>query len=641
MNGKFENLKFWQEQYPEKFKTEREIFSNIRRGDKIFVATACGEPQYLVNAMIDYVSHNPKAFADAEIMQVWTLGLAPYTDEKYNYNFRHNSFFVGNTTRESVNEGFADYTPIFLSRIPKLFRKRMIPIDVALIQVSVPDKNGYMSLGVSVDITKSAIENAPLIIAQINPRMPRVHGNTFLHIKDINYLIPKDEKILEFEPNVIGDVADKIGNYVAQIVNDGDTIQVGYGSIPNAIIKNLSGKKNLGIHTELLTQSMVELIKTGVVNNSKKNIDKDKTVAAFCMGTAETYDYIHDNPTIEFHEISYTNNPLVIAQLQNMTSINSALQLDLTGQATAESINSQFYSGIGGSSDFMRGALIAPGGKTILAIQSTANDGQVSRIIPLLESGAGVTLNRGDLHYVVTEYGIAYINGKNIRERAMDLIAISHPKFRPELIKKAKELNLIYKDQAFIPGKKGEYPGHLETVRTTTSGLELLLRPIKINDEEKIKDFFYSLSDQSFHRRFMSSRRDMPHYLRQEYVVIDYTKELVILATIVSKNKEAETVVGMGQLIREDKNVAEVAFAVNDNYHNMGIGSEILSFLTVYAKKEGLQGFTAEVLVENKPMLHVFQKQGFDMNKKIEGGLYRLVMRFTERPIVEDQPFNS
>jgi len=619
----------WKDRFREKFATEDEIFSKIRRGDRIFVSTACGEPQYLVRSIVEYAESHPKAIVDAEMMQVWTLGVAPYTDQKFGNIFRHNSFFVGDNTRESVNSGLADYTPIFLSRIPQLFRNKMIPIDVALIQTSLPDQNGYLSLGVSVDICMDAIENASLVIAQVNPRMPRVHGDTFLHIKDIDFIINHDEELLEYNPAVPDEIAKQIGRYVASIVDDGDTIQVGYGSMPNAIISSLGEKNNLGIHTELFSQFMVDLIKNGNVDNSRKTIDRGKTVASFCMGVRETYQFIDDNPFVEFKRINYTNNPLIIAQNSNMAAINAALQIDLTGQATAESIGSQFFSGIGGSADFMRGAMFSPNGKTILVLQSTARGGEVSRIVPLLEPGTGVTLNRGDINYVVTEYGIAYIHGKNIRERAMDLIAIAHPKFRPGLIEEAKRLNLIYKDQAFIPGKRGEYPEHLSTYRTTRDGTLLKIRPVNINDETIIKDLFYSLSDQSFQRRFMSTRLDMTHERRQEFVVIDYTRELVLLALVVTPHKEIAA--GMGQMIKDEKShTAEVAFAVSDSMHNRGIGSELLGYLILLAKREGLLGFTAEVLIENRPMLHVFEKMFPNIEKKMVEGVYELVLRFSD-----------
>ena len=288
------------------------------------------------------------------------------------------------------------------------------------------------------------------------------------------------------------EIAEKIGKYVARIVQDGDTIQVGYGSIPNAILSHLKDKKHLGVHTELLTDGIVELMQAGVIDNSRKDLNRGKTVAAFCMGKRETYQYLHDNPAIEFRQVNYTNNPTVLARQRNMTAINSALEIDLTGQATAESIGEIFYSGIGGQADFMRGAILSPGGKTILAIQSTAEDGKVSRIVPFLKEGAGVTLSRGDIHYVVTEYGIAYLHGKNIRERAMDLIAIAHPKFRAGLIEEAKRRHLIYKDQAYITGGGGEYPEHLEAHRTTKSGFALFLRPVRMNDEHAAQGLLLS-----------------------------------------------------------------------------------------------------------------------------------------------------
>ncbi|MGV7930292.1 MAG: GNAT family N-acetyltransferase [Spirochaetota bacterium] len=613
--------------FPEKFLPEEKVFSRINRGDRIFIGTGCGEPQYLVNALVSYAASYPKAFFDAEVIHVWTMGVAPYADEKFKANFRHNSFFVGDNTRNAVNTGLADYTPIFLSEVPDLIHRKLVEIDVALIQTSLPDDHGYLSLGISVDIVKAAVENANLVIAQVNTSMPRVHGDGFLHIDDIDYVIPYDEPLLEFTSEVPDDIADRIGRHVARIVQDGDTIQVGYGSIPNAVLTNLKNKKHLGVHTELLSDGIVELIRCGAVDNSNKSIDRGKTVASFCMGHTDTYKFIHDNPGVEFRSIEYTNNPMTIASIRNMTAINASLQIDLTGQATAESIGRTFYSGIGGQADFMRGAVLAPGGKTILTMRSTSNDGEVSRIVPFLSEGAGVTLGRGDVHYVVTEYGIAYLHGKNIRERAMDLIAIAHPKFRPWLIEEAKKVGLIYKDQAFIPGKKGEYPETLEVYRTTKAGLKLLLRPVRISDEPLLKDFFYSLSDRSIYRRFISTRKDMHHERLQEFVIIDYTREMVILAVVEQLQKDR--VVGIAQYGKQEyAHTAEVAVVISDDFQNKGVGTELLSFVTYLAKKEGLLGFTAEVLVENRPMLHLFEKMGFIIEKRSGAGVYELKMQF-------------
>ncbi|MBW1614073.1 MAG: GNAT family N-acetyltransferase [Deltaproteobacteria bacterium] len=619
----------WKDTYPDKFVSEDKVFSNIHRGERIFIGTACGEPQYLVQALIKYVESHPKDFFDTEVFHVWTFGVAPYTDEKFKSNFRHNSFFIGNNTRDTINKGDADYTPIFLSQVPELFYRKLVPVDVAMIQTSPPDNHGYMSLGVSVDITKAAVENASTVITQVNSHMPRVHGDTFMHLDDVDFIVPYDEPLLEYETEVPGEIAQRIGNYVARIIKDGDTIQVGYGSLPNAILLNLRNKKHLGVHTELLSDAIVELMKNGVIDNTKKSIDRGKAVATFCMGKKKTYEYIHDNPCIEFRTIDYTNNPLIIAQHNNIVAINSALEVDLTGQATAESIGKIFYSGIGGQADFMRGAVLSHNGKTILALQSTAKNGEVSRIVPFLKEGAGITLNRGDIHYVITEYGIAYLHGKNIRERAMELISIAHPKFRPSLIEKAKKLNLIYKDQAFIPGKKGEYPEDLETYRTTETGLEILLRPVKISDEPLLKDFVYSLSDQSLYRRFISRRTDMPHEFLQKFVIIDYAEEMAIFAVL--KHAKKEEIIGVGRyFIDKNTHTAETAFAVRDDFQKRGIGTELLKYLTYLAQKQGLLGFTAEVLVENRPMLHIFQKMGFDMQKRISSGVYELRMMFRE-----------
>ncbi len=621
-------LKPLQKAYPKKFVKEARVFRNIRRGDKIFVSTGCGQPQYLIKALINYIQSHPGAFYDTEVFHVWSLGVAPYADEKFRDYFRHNSFFVSDSTRESVNKGTADYTPIFLSRVAELFKFNLVPLDVALIQVSLPDEHGYVSLGISVDMTKAAVENSKLIIAQVNVNMPRVHGDGFIHLEDIDYLIPYDEPILEFTKYLNDDVADQIGKYVSRLIQNGDTLQVGYGSTTNTILSNLADKKHLGIHTELFTDGIANLMQKGVIDNSRKTLDRGRSVASFCMGSKETYNYLHNNPMIEFRNIDYTNNPLVIAQQKNMVAINGALQIDLSGQASVESISGMLYSGIGGQADFMRGSALAPYGKNILTLPSTSEDGESSRIVPFLDRGTGVTLNRSDIYYVVTEYGIAFLPGKNVRERAMSLIAIAHPKFKPWLIEKAKKQNIIYQDQAFIPGKAGEYPEHLETYRTTRQGMELLLRPVKISDESLIKDFYYSLSDESLHRRFLSMLKSMPHKRLQKFVVIDYTKDTVILA-VKKYVEDIEEVVGIGQYSIDPVNhTADVAFAIRDDYQGHGIGTQLLLYLTYLAKRQGLLGFTADVLADNWRMLHLFGKMGFDIKKRLDAGAYTLTMTF-------------
>jgi len=604
-----------------------EIFGRVSPGDRIFIATACGEPQYLVQKFVEHVESNPKAFFDTEILHVWTLGVSPYTDEKLKNTCRSNSFFVSHNIRQAVNEGMADYTPIFLSDIPAMFRRRQVKVDAALVQVSPPDKHGYCSLGVSLDITRAAVENADLVIAQVNSYMPRVHGDTFIHLSQFDYLVPHDEPILEYSPPPPDkEIVEAIGHYTAQIVEDGDTIQVGYGALPDAILSCFGEKRHLGVHTELLKDGLIDLVKKGVVDNSMKSKNRGKLVASFCMGTKETYEFIHDNPAVQFKEIDYTNNPMVIGEHEHMTAINTGLEIDLSGQASTESIGSTFYSGIGGLASFMRGSVLAPYGKNILAMQSTSRDGKYSRIVPALHEGAGVTLTRGDLYYVVTEYGIAFLHGKNIRERAMALIGIAHPKFRPWLIEEAKKRNLIYKDQAYMAGEKGEYPAHLETYRTTKRNVRIFLRPVKISDETIVKDFFYSLSDKSIYQRFLTVRRQLSHEeLQKRFVVIDYTREMVILA--VKRYLGQEVITGIAQYCISENNLsAEVSIVVRDDFQGKGIGFELLSYLVTVAKNQGLYTFTADILPDNTAVFHLIEKLGLEFDRKWEGGLIHIVI---------------
>jgi acyl-CoA hydrolase/GNAT superfamily N-acetyltransferase len=626
---RIENLKGL---YPEKFLKDEDVFRHIRRGDRIFVGTGCGEPQHLIRAFMKYAWSNPRAIFDAELSHLLTLGLAPYSFERFRPNFRQNFFFIADTTREAINQGQADYSPVFLSQIPRLFRRRLITIDVAFIQVSPPGDNGSLSLGVSVDIIKEAIRHCPLVIAQVNAFMPFVHGDSLVDAEDVDFFVHCDEPLLEYENPAVDESMQRIGMNVSKIIPDNATIQVGYGKIPNAILSSLGNKRHLGVHTELLGSGIIELMERGVIDNTKKSIDTGRTVASLCLGTNDIFSSIHDNPKVCFMPIDYTNNPHIIAQHDHMVAINSALEVDLTGQATAESIGEMFYSGIGGHADFMRTVAHSSTGKTILALQSTARNGTVSRIVPYLSPGAGVTLNRGDIHYVVTEYGICYLHGKNIRERAMSLIAIAHPAFRPWLIEEAKKHNLIFKDQAFFPGDRGEYPEELETHRTTRTGLTILLRPIKISDEPLLKDFVYSLSDNSLYMRFLTTRAEIPHHDLQKLVVIDYTSHMAILAVL--EHDDREEIIGVARyVIEDDVHRAVLAIAVRDNVQKKGVGTELLEYVTYLARKQGLLGFTGEALAENRPvmrMLSRFRERGFEVQRTISGGLLTLEITFRD-----------
>lgn len=609
--------------YSEKFTTADKAFRNIHRGNKIFIGTAAGEPRHLVRSLMEFLNHSPQAFFDVDIYHVWTLlDDRDFFYEKYKRNFRIKSFFIGDPNRDAINKGDADYTPVFTSRIPELFERKVFPIDIAMVQTSLPDEHGYFNLGVGVDITKAAVENAGLIIAQVNANMPRVHGDGFIHINDIDYIIPYDEPLPEYDPRTESEVALKIGRYVASLVRDGDTIQIGYGNIPLAVLPCLNNKKHLGVHSDLITDGIVELMKKGIIDNSNKSINKGKTIGTYCLGKKETYEFINNNPAIELRRIDYVDNLMTIAQHDNMTAINAVLQIDLTGQASTESLGNVFYSGISGFANFIRASLLAKKGKTIIAMKSTAEDEEISKIVPTLLEGSGVSLHRGDVQYVVTEYGIAYLQGKNLRERAMELISIAHPKFRSWLIQEAKNRNLIDKDQNFISGPEGKYMEEYEAHRKTKTGLDILLRPIRISDGPRVRDFFNSLSDKSLYLRFFTPRGYVPYESLQDILTVDNTKGVSILAII--QQEENEKVIGLGQyFINETDYSAEVSLATSDNYKNNGIASVLLAHLSYLAQKNGLLSFTASVLAENRVMVHVLKKIGF-AHKTSEDGVIEL-----------------
>jgi len=612
----------WQTRYPDKVRTPEQAVATIRRGDKIFIGSGAAEPQVLVKSLIEAAGR----LADTRIMHIMTLGVAPYTEEKFTDQFRHNAFFIGANTRQAVAEGRADYTPVFLSEIPALFRSGQVPIDVALIQVSLPDKHGYCSYGVSTDVVKSGAESATKVIAEINTRMPRALGDCFINIDDIDIAVPVDVPLLYAKRERADEVARRIGKNIATLIEDGSTLQMGIGTIPDSVLYYLTEKKDLGVHTEMFSDGFMELADKDIINNSKKTIHAGKTVASFCMGSQELYDYIDNNPGIEFHPTEYTNDPFIISQHEKMVAINSAIEVDLSGQVCADSLGKMFYSGIGGQVDFVRGAARSKGGKPIIALPSTAKNDTVSRISVHLREGAGVVTTRGDVHYVVTEWGVAYLHGKNIRERAMALINIAHPKFRQMLLDEAKRLNYVYKDQLLTP-EGAVYPEDLETSMTTKDGAELLVRPVKPTDEELLSDMFYDLSDQTIINRFFSMLKSMPHRKLQQFCCIDYNTEMSLVA--IAGTPPREKVVGIGSYyLNPATQRAEIAFLVADAWQGKGIGTFLMRTLVKVAKSRNIKGFTAEVLRDNVAMIALMHKSGVPARSTLAGGSYIFTMEF-------------
>jgi 4-hydroxybutyrate CoA-transferase len=429
----------WIENYRKKRCTVEDAVKVIKSGDCVYIHPGCAEPEHLVKAM---VARAPELH-NVRVIHILTSGNADYVRPEMSGSFHHIAFFAGANVRGAINEGRADFIPIFLSEIEALFSSGACPIDVALLHLSPPDEHGFCSFGVGVDTTKTAAECARVVIAQINPKMPRTLGDSFIHLNKIHHIVESDDDLLEFPQGIISEVAKKIGHHVADLIEDGSTLQLGIGEIPDAILSYLGDKKHLGIHSELVSDGVIDLIENGVVTNEKKSLHPGKIALGFVFGTRRLYDFIDNNPIFEFHPTSYINDPFIISRNDRQVAINSALQIDVTGQVCADSLGYSVYSGIGGQVDFIRGAARSQGGKPIIALSSTAKDGSISRIVPSLTEGAGVVTSRGDVHYVITEYGVAYLHGKAISERCRALINIAHPKFRAELENDAREHNIL------------------------------------------------------------------------------------------------------------------------------------------------------------------------------------------------------
>ena len=612
--------------YEKRLTSVEGAFQRIRPGRRIFIGTACAEPQFLVKNLTRF----PAQIADAEILHLLSMGVSPYTDAAFRDMFRLNTYFIGRAARDAVARGDADYTPIFLSEIPKQVKNRRLRIHVALVQVTPPDPFGNCSLGVSVETVKAAVEQADYVIAQVNARMPRTLGDSFVNVQHLDAIVEHDEEILELPRAVPDEEAERIGFYVSRLVPNGATIQAGIGAIPDAVLHHLKDKRDLGVHTEMFSDGLIELYEAGVITNARKSANPGKVVAAFCMGTRHVYDVIDGNPDFQFHPTDVVSDPRNIALNRNMVAINSALEIDLTGQVCADSLGTRFYSGIGGQADFIRGATLADNGKPIIALPSTARGGEVSRLVPMLAPGAGVVTTRGDVHYVVTEWGIAYLHAKNIRERALALINVAHPKFRPWLLAEAKKLRYVYGDQQLPPEGGTLYPEHFRWEYGLRDGRSVTVRPLKPSDEDRLRTFFYGLTEQDVYYRFMGAVRTMPHAKAQPLVVLDYQEKFGI-AAFVGEEADEEFVGVARWFLDRNTNFAEVAFTVLPEWQGQGLGSYLLGRLVEVAEQKGITGFTAEVLAGNRKMLNVFFKSGYEVRSRVEDGVTTLSFSFDRK----------
>ena len=612
---------------PKNLKTidARKALATIKKGSRIFLGTGCGEPRHLIRTLIEETD-----VEDCVLYQMLSNTLARYIeDDTFFRRFALKLFFISRLMRDAAFRGKLEYIPVYLSQIPGLFSNNIIGLDVALVQVSPPDSFGYCSLGISVDVTKAALENARVVIAQINPRMPRTFGTTFVHIDQIDHMVWYSEPLLT---NVIRirdkGVARRIGNYVSQLVGDGATLQIGFGPLPSAVLECLENKQNLGLHTQLITDAFLPLFEKKVITNTEKTHLTGCSVASMCMGTEKLYRYVNDNPSFYFRTSDYVSNPTIIAQNDNMISISSALEVDLTGQVCADSIGFMFYSGIGDQVDFLRGSAMSKGGFSIIALPSTARGGNVSRIVSHLSLGAGVATTRGDVHYVVTEYGIAELHGKGVYQRVMELAQIAHPAFRSKLIEDAKQRHYIFEDQ--IPPSFDDLL-FLEDYKSTyllKTGKQLSFRPLLPSDEFDYRNFFYSLQKETIYRRFFFPMELFTHELAQEeWSNIDYHKNMTLIG--LRKKGFHKEIIAVGSYAEASPSSAEVAFVVSENFQSMGIASYLLKELEKIAILNGYKRFGASVLEDNSAMIQVFTKRYPDAKVTLsEEDGYRIEMDF-------------
>ena len=601
------------------------ISKYVKPGNRIFIDSGCSEPIDLTKKLIELGLKLP----DIEILHFLSLSDLDYYETAGNIEdlFRHNAFFIGKSLRKYVEVGQADYTPMLLSEIPKLFKSGKMHLDTALIQVSPPDRYGFCSYGINVDIVKPIAESAENVVAEINPKMPRTLGDSFIHMNDIDAFCLSDHDIIEFTYGELDDVSTRIAKFVASLIEDESTIQMGIGQIPNAVTKELTEKRDLGVHSEVFSDGIVDLVEEGVITCKKKTLHKDKIICSFVMGSKRLYDFVDDNPMVEFHPCDYTNDPFIISQNKKQVAINAALSVDLTGQVNSDSLGHRFYSGIGGQVDFVRGAGRAIDGKPIMTLPSTATlkDGTVvSRIVPYLQPGSGVVITRGDIHYIVTEWGIAYLYGKSIRERVLEMINIAHPDFREELLDHAKKWKYAYSDQKLpisIDGRISIYPEKYETLLKLKNGKTIKIRPVKPTDERLIQELHYSLDEKDRYLRFFAPVKDFRHKKIQPMVNIDYLTDMILVGEF-SGNKE-DQIIALGAFFKAHQpSIAELAFVVHREWRGLGITKFLLNYLVQIGKELNYRTFTGSILLENKSMLHIINSSGYLLKlKRIEGGV--------------------
>ena len=613
----------WPAKYQDRIVTAEEAVRALQPGARVFIGTGCGEPRGLVRALTARASE----LSGTEIVHLLASDDASYADRELTKFFRIRCFFITESVRGLIQEGLADYTPVCFSELPRLFHSGQIPLDAALIQVTPPDDRGRCSLGVSVDVVKSAVENARLVIAEINPQMPRTLGDAFLPVQDVDYLVPMDEPLTEIPGSEPDEVTRRIGQHVATLVEDGATVQFGLGDLPQAMALFLRERRDLGIHTEMFTDTVLDLIESGAVTGARKSVDCGKIVASFCMGTRRLYDYVDNNPLVSFRPIEYVNDPQLIGRQYKQVAINTALEVDLSGQVCLDVLGEGRGWGVGGQTDFQRGAARSAGGRPVIVLPSTAKGGTVSRIVARLPAGAGVGITRGDVHYVVTEHGVAYLHGKSIRARALAMIAIADPKFRAQLVHEAIEAKILRPEKAGVEDRIAVGPQEFRTTVLLRDGTQVVFRPIQPTDEPNLRDMIRALAEETKYYRFMKHIRCLPEPRIQDFVFANPRSDIAIVATVPAPY--GEEIVAIGRyFLDEQTNLAEVAFTVQDRWQNRGIGTALFQQLAAIAQRYGIRGFTAEVPDANHPMQRVFMHTPYKVTCEPKGDVIHFQIEF-------------
>lgn len=617
---------YWADGYIEKRVSADQAIGIIKPGQRVFIGSACGEPQELVRAL----SARSQYFTGLEIVRMMSRESAPLTEiatktHEYNWSLRH--IYLGSAGSESFARNMRFITPMNMSDVPALFRRRKLPINVALIQVSPPDDFGWMSLGISVDVTAAAAHSADLVIAQVNPRMPRVMGQSFIHVNDVDYVVEHEEELLTIDLPPHSDRATLIGRHISRLIEDGATLQVGLDAASQATVQALSEKNDLGFHSQYLTGDVMHLYSMGVINNRKKGFNEGKMVASAALGTKELYEFLHDNPAIEFHPSDYVNDPFIISRHNRMISMNVAKAIDLTGQVSAEASMQTHFAGVSGVVDFVRGARRSPGGKSILMLLSTSAQGKQSRIIPMMCNEA-VVVPRGDVHYVATEYGVVNLFGKSLQERAIAMISIAHPDFRDELFHAAKEMGLIERDRSLGEAARAVYPVNLEE-RLEINGQTITIRPAKPVDERRIQEHYYNLDRKDVFLRFFHEKTSFGRSEVEEKSQVDYVKDMTLIGVVGESGFDRVVAVGEYLLLME-QNMAEVAFSVSRDFQGKGLGKIFLRKLAHVAREHGIAGLVAYTSPQNKAMVALFNTLPYKVKTTYDGETLSLSCRFDE-----------